>query len=466
MGETVVIQHRLTSIEDVVAGDISFTAVYKGGGDEIETVIVAYDPLVDGLDTRETAMTFPADAPEGLYSIIADQAGSENYGESGPFWIYRESTGAAITLEQPYPGQRFFPGSMIELKYYFSRPVEFGMMTFDLYTMESATPVSSATLNYEIPSDYSRPGFRFFYSMRIPPGISSDHCFIVATHPNGMGTSNTFIIQPIGDGGDSESVPRTDTPASLHIGTHRGTGVEFHPGETIGVTIEIIGGERTIPSFPSIGELQGGIGSVEMFLLVSSLSGGGTSCAPFMDFYSRSEDGRRIYLRYTLPSHSYDERLILRAVYEGLENQTHLYIVPEVTLDMAIPFTVTAATGPAISFVWPEPGVVLRNGSRPNITWEIEKEPGSDLDLQTIVILKDESTGDETVLGNVLSAAAGPGSNSRGHFIWHVGRMYHPRSGELGSRRRVDLDPGRYSIIVRMAENPEISAESGVFSIE
>jgi hypothetical protein len=133
---------------------------------------------------------------------------------------------------------------------------------------------------------------------------------------------------------------------------------------------------------------------------------------------------------------------------------------------MAIPFVVTAATGPTIRFIWPEPGAVLRNGSRPNITWEIEKEPGSDLDLQTIVILRDESTGYETVLGNVLSAAAGTGSNSRGHFIWHVGRMYHPRPGESGTRRRVDIDPGRYSIIVRMSENPEISAESGIVNIE
>jgi hypothetical protein len=205
--ETIAIQYRFTSIDDVVAGVISFTAVYKGSGDEIKTVTAAYDPLVNGLDIRETAMTFPDDAPEGLYSIIADQAGSEDYGESGPFWIYRESTSAAITFEQPYLGQRFLPGSLIRLTYYFSRPVEFGLMTFDLYTMESATPVSTATWNALFPSHYSRPGFRFFYVMRIPPEVSSDHCFIVATHPNGVGTSNTFIIQPIGDGGAFEPVP-------------------------------------------------------------------------------------------------------------------------------------------------------------------------------------------------------------------------------------------------------------------
>ncbi|MCD4741447.1 MAG: hypothetical protein K8R67_03040, partial [Desulfobacteraceae bacterium] len=148
-GDTVTIRYRFTRIVDVVAGDITFKAVYQRGGDEIETTTVGYDPLVDGLNFRDTVITLPDDAPEGLYSIIAEQSGSEDSGEGNPFWVYRESTGAAITLEQPYPGQRFFPGSVIELKYYFSRPVEFGMMTFDLYTMESATPISKATLNYE-----------------------------------------------------------------------------------------------------------------------------------------------------------------------------------------------------------------------------------------------------------------------------------------------------------------------------
>lgn len=192
-GETFTVRYQFTS--EAGLGDVSFTAFNRGTAIGYASQTVRYNPLTDGLHTREIELTFSSDVPVGEYFIMATHSESGAHGESDPFQVVPNS--ARINFSQPDTGDIFHPGGAIPIRYQFSRRVEPGLITFSLYTIESSTPLATTTQIYspiaaETPLEKS-----WTVELPIPPGISSNHCFIVASHPRAIGTSNTFSIQPM-----------------------------------------------------------------------------------------------------------------------------------------------------------------------------------------------------------------------------------------------------------------------------
>lgn len=196
-GETITVRYKFMQA-GAAAGDIIFTAIHRGiGGGSVFTT-ETYDPLSDYRVEKEVELTFSPDAPVGEYAIIASHAASGAYGESDSFRV--EMNSAQINFIQPDTGGLFHPGGTLNVRYQFSRRIEPGTITFDLYSMESSTPLATMTHSYNPGSADMPLQTIWLLDWPLSSGISCEYCFIVATHPNAIGTSNTFAIQPFGEG--------------------------------------------------------------------------------------------------------------------------------------------------------------------------------------------------------------------------------------------------------------------------
>lgn len=198
-GETITVRYRFS--REAEAGDVSFTAINRGTAIGVASITVPYNPLTDGLDYREVELTFADDVLVGQYFIMASHPVSGAHGESDIFRV--ELNSAQINFLRPGTGDLFHhPGGAISVSYQFSRRVEPGPITFELYTLESGTPLATMTQTYNPGSAAALFPFIRLFDWPIPSAISSDHCFIVATHSKALGTSNTFAIQPLRVAGD------------------------------------------------------------------------------------------------------------------------------------------------------------------------------------------------------------------------------------------------------------------------
>ncbi len=197
-GETIQIRYRITR-PGFSADQITFT-VWKRNGGLLRTVTVPWG-------TNPVSLTLPEDISDvsGTFNVlaIARRDSEEIHGISDEFEIHRNS--AQIEFIRPTAGEAAHRGGHLTILYRLSRRVSPGPVTFELHSLTNSTVFASTTVDYT-PSAPDAERRRVKTTRRAELSIPhdtpyGDDYFITAVHAKAIGTSDTFGIRAIGEGG-------------------------------------------------------------------------------------------------------------------------------------------------------------------------------------------------------------------------------------------------------------------------
>jgi hypothetical protein len=187
-------------------GQVTVTLRRTGSGTVYATATYPYRPI-EGEWMTSSTFNIPDHglvAAEDYFLQAVHVAG--NTGLSPVFTIRLRGTENLIRFIKPAARDVYHPNNLMRVNYQLTRSAASGLIRFDMFSHPTHRPVLSWTSDYR-PAAAGLPQPIYFKEITLPADLPfSNTYFILATHSEGSGRSENFIVSPLINHGGAEVV--------------------------------------------------------------------------------------------------------------------------------------------------------------------------------------------------------------------------------------------------------------------